>query len=28
MGHDLPRRVWPQVLDAIVELAGAPLKGR
>jgi pimeloyl-ACP methyl ester carboxylesterase len=28
MGHDLPRRVWPQVLDAIVEVAGAPLKGR
>jgi len=28
MGHDLPKRVWPQVLDAIVEVAGAPLKGR
>jgi pimeloyl-ACP methyl ester carboxylesterase len=28
MGHDLPRRVWPQVVDAIVEVAGAPLKGR
>ena len=28
MGHDLPRRVWPQVLDAIVEVAGAPLQGR
>ena len=28
MGHDLPRRVWPQVMDAIVEVAGAPLQGR
>ena len=28
MGHDLPKRVWPQVLDAIVEVAGAPLQGR
>jgi pimeloyl-ACP methyl ester carboxylesterase len=28
MGHDLPRRAWPQVMDAIVEVAGAPLKGR
>jgi pimeloyl-ACP methyl ester carboxylesterase len=28
MGHDLPRRVWQQVVEAIVEVAGAPLKGR
>ncbi len=28
MGHDLPRRVWPLVVDAIVEVAGAPLQGR
>jgi pimeloyl-ACP methyl ester carboxylesterase len=28
MGHDLPKRVWPQVVDAIVEVAGAPLHGR
>lgn len=28
MGHDLPKRAWPQVMDAIVEVAGAPLKGR
>jgi hypothetical protein len=21
MGHDLPRRVWPEVADAMVELA-------
>jgi pimeloyl-ACP methyl ester carboxylesterase len=28
MGHDLPKRVWPQVMDAIVEVAGAPLQGR
>jgi hypothetical protein len=21
MGHDIPRRVWPQVLDAIDEIA-------
>ena len=21
MGHDIPRRVWPQVVDAIAELA-------
>ncbi len=21
MGHDVPRRVWPQVVDAITELA-------
>ena len=28
MGHDLPKRAWPQVTDAIVEVAGAPLKGR
>lgn len=23
MGHDIPKRVWPQVVDAIAELAGA-----
>jgi pimeloyl-ACP methyl ester carboxylesterase len=23
MGHDVPRRVWPQVVDAIAELARA-----
>jgi pimeloyl-ACP methyl ester carboxylesterase len=28
MGHDLPKRVWPKVLGAIVEVAGAPLQGR
>ena len=28
MGHDLPRRVWSEVMDAIVEVAGAPLQGR
>jgi pimeloyl-ACP methyl ester carboxylesterase len=28
MGHDLPKRVWPQVMDAIVEVAGVPLQGR
>ena len=28
MGHDLPKRAWPQVMDAIVEVAGAPLQGR
>jgi pimeloyl-ACP methyl ester carboxylesterase len=28
MGHYLPKRAWPQVMDAIVEVAGAPLKGR
>ena len=28
MGHDLPKRAWPKVLDAIVEVAGAPLQGR
>jgi hypothetical protein len=22
MGHDIPKRVWPQVIDAIVETAG------
>jgi pimeloyl-ACP methyl ester carboxylesterase len=22
MGHDLPERVWPQVIDAIADLAG------
>jgi pimeloyl-ACP methyl ester carboxylesterase len=30
MGHDLPKRVWPQVLDAIEELArqATPLQRR
>jgi len=30
MGHNLPERVWPQVLDAIVELArqATPLQPR
>ncbi len=22
MGHDLPREVWPQLIDAVVETAG------
>jgi pimeloyl-ACP methyl ester carboxylesterase len=22
MGHDLPREVWPQIVDAVVETAG------
>jgi hypothetical protein len=22
MGHDIPKRVWPRVIDAIVETAG------
>jgi hypothetical protein len=22
MGHDVPKRVWPQVVDAIASLAG------
>lgn len=28
MGHDVPRRLWPQILDAIAEIAqqGAPLQ--
>jgi pimeloyl-ACP methyl ester carboxylesterase len=24
MGHDIPKRVWPEVVDAIAEIAGAP----
>ena len=24
MGHDVPKRVWPQVVDAIAQIAGAP----
>ena len=24
MGHDIPRRVWPEVIDAIAEIAGLP----
>jgi hypothetical protein len=27
MGHDLPRGAWPQILDAIVGVAGRAASG-